>query len=617
MLAQDQYRDRQYVIKVLFVVAAIVLIGKAAALQILDPDFRRRAGATGIEKVVVHPYRGLILDRNGTLMLNNEAVYDVMCVYNQIDPKMDTAKFCQLLNITKEEFLTNIAKDFKNNKRFSKNKGFLFLPKISPEMYARFQESLYEFPGFNVELKSIRSYPSKSAAQVLGYISEVNKNQVDFYKGLYNKGDIIGSSGLESRYENFLRGKKGISYVLKDNLGRPLGAYQDGKVDSLSIAGKDINSTIDIELQQYGEELLAGKSGSVVAIEPTTGEVLAMISAPTYDPNLLSINKKRGEAFMSLINDPRKPFFDRTVMAKYPPGSIFKTLVALIGLQEGVLYPGRAMNCNGGFHYNNLTVKCSHHHGFLNNLAVGIGKSCNNYFCTVFKDIVEKHGFYNSHKGYEDFAQHLQDFGLGKPLQIDYPHETAGNVPTVAYYDRLYPKDKGSWYSTTIISMGIGQGELQMTTLQMANLAAIISNRGYFYTPHLIKNFKDGTPINPQFTTMRKTRVEPRHFEAVIDGMEYCVQAGTATGAKIPDIAICGKTGTVQNPHNRNKDHSVFFGFAPRNNPKIAIAAYVEFGGWGSSAGAPIASLMIEKYLKRTVARKDMENRIKAKVLAN
>ncbi len=618
MAIQDQYKDRQFIIKTLFAIAAVLLIGKAAMLQVLDTEFRRRAGATGIEKVTVFPSRGLIFDRTGQLMLNNDAVYDVMCTFNQINPKMDTAKFCRLLKISKEEFIASTTKDFKNNKRLSKNKPFTFLSKIPLDVFASFQESLYEFPGFSIELKSIRSYPSQSAAQVLGYISEVNQKQVDFYKGLYTKGDIIGSSGLESRYESELKGTKGISYLLKDNLGRAIGAYRNGMADSLSVAGQDIISTIDIDLQKFGEELMAGKSGSVIAIEPETGEILAMISGPTYDPNLLSINKNRGEAFLELMNDPRKPFFDRTVMAKYPPGSIFKTLVALIGLQEGVLSPYRGMNCNGGFHYNNLTVKCVHNHGYLSNVADGIGKSCNNYFCTVFKDIVDKYGFYNNqHQGYQTFVNHLYDFGLGKPLSMDYPHESGGNVPSVAYYDRLYPKDKGSWYSTTVISLGIGQGEMQMTTAQMANLAATIANRGHFFTPHLIKKFKNGTLIPVEFLKKHQTRVEAQHFQPVIDGMEQCVLSGTATGARIPDIPLCGKTGTVQNPHNRNKDHSVFFGFAPKDNPKIAIAAYVEFGGFGSSAAAPIASLMVEKYLKGKSSRKDMEDRIKKKTLGN
>lgn len=616
MATNDIYKDRHIVLKVIFVFAGIMLIFGALYYQVIDRDFQKRASATGIEKVTIHPGRGLVFDRNNKLLLNNDVLYDIMVTYNQLNPKMDTGKLCKLLEITKEQFIENVNKDF-HNIRFSKNKPFLFLSKINPEICTRFQEQMYEFPGFSIELKSVRSYPYKCAAQVLGYISEVNQKQIDASKGHYNKGDIIGSTGLEFEYEQFIKGTKGIQYVLKDNFGRPLGPYRGGDADSLAIAGKDIISSIDIELQKYGEELMEGKSGSIVAIEPETGEILAMISAPSYDPNLLSINKNRGQFFQQLQSDPRKPFFDRTVMAKYPPGSIFKPLVALIGLQEGVLWAGRGMSCGGGFHYNNLTVKCVHNHGFLANVAQGIGQSCNNYFCTVFKDIVDKYGFYKPKEGYQVFVNHLYDFGLGKPLDLDYPNEKGGNVPTIAYYDKLYPKERGSWYSTTIVSLGIGQGEMQMTTIQMANLAATIANRGYFYTPHLIKNFKDGTLIPERFRVKRQTRIETKHFEPVIDGMELVVLSGTARNAYIYDIPIVGKTGTVQNPQNRNKDHSVFFGFAPKNNPKIAVAAYIEFGGFGSTAGAPIASLMIEKYLRGYITRKEMENNIKKKVLSN
>lgn len=614
MASADIYRDRQYILKVLTIAVGVILIFGVLYYQVLDKDFQRRASATGIEKVTVYPGRGLIFDRNGKLMLNNDALYDIFVTYNEVSPKMDTIKFCKLLDISKQDFIANITKDF-TNQRFSKAKPFLFLSKIGPEIITRYQEYAYEFPGFGVELKSVRSYPFKCAAQVLGYISEVNQKQIDVFKGKYVKGDIIGSTGIEHEYEDYIRGRKGIQYILKDNFGRPLGSYQGGKVDSISEPGKDMVSSIDIELQKYGEELMAGKSGSVVAIEPETGEILAMISAPTYDPNLLAINKNRGQFFQELQTDPRKPFFDRTVMAKYPPGSIFKPLVALIGLQEGVLYSGRGMNCGGGFRYNNLFVKCVHNHGYVPNVAYGIGESCNNYFCTVFKDIVDKHGFYNPRQGYDAFVRHLYDFGLGKPLDMDYPNEKGGNVPTIAYYDRLYPKDKGSWYSTTIVSLGIGQGEMQMTTIQMANLAATIANRGYFYTPHLIKTFKDGTPIPIRFRQKHQTRIEKQHFEPVIDGMELVVLAGTARNAQIPDVQVVGKTGTVQNPQNKNKDHSVFYGFAPKYNPKIAIAVYVEFGGFGSSVGSPIASLMMEKYLKGKATRPDMENNIKKKVL--
>lgn len=614
MASTDIHQDRQFVVKGFIILIGVVLALRALYLQVIDKEFQRRASVTGIQKVVVNPGRGLIFDRNNKLLLNNDALYDIMVTYNELDPKMDTAKLCNLLEITKEEFIANISKDFKNP-RYSKAKPFLFLSKITPDVCTRFQEYMYEFPGFSVDLKSVRSYPYKCAAQVLGYISEVNQKQIDDSKGAYSKGDIIGSTGLEHEYELFIKGAKGINYLLKDNFGRSLGPYRNGAADSIALPGKDIISSIDIELQQYGEELMAGKSGSIVAIEPETGEILAMISAPTYDPNLLAINKNRGNFFKELQSDPRKPFFDRTVMAKYPPGSIFKPLVALIGLQEGVITPNRAMACGGGFHYNNLTVKCVHNHGFLPNVAHGIGESCNNYFCTVFKEIVDKYGPANAKKGYQAFVNHLYDFGLGRPLDLDYPNEKGGNVPTIAYYDRLYPKDRGGWYSTTIISLGIGQGEIQMTTIQMANLAATIANRGYFHTPHLIKTFKDGTPIPIRFRQRHQTRIDAQHFEPVIDGMELAVLHGTAKNAYIPGIQIVGKTGTVQNPHNKNKDHSVFYGFAPKYNPKIAIAAYVEFGGFGSSAGSPIASLMIEKYLNGKVARKEMEANIKKKVL--
>ncbi|MFZ4543001.1 MAG: peptidoglycan D,D-transpeptidase FtsI family protein [Saprospiraceae bacterium] len=616
MATRDIYQERQLVIKGLFILMGLVLTVKALFLQVLDRDFQRRASATGIDKVVVNPGRGLIYDRNNKLMLNNEALYDIMVTYNELNPQMDTAKICRLLQITKEEFVLNINKDFKNI-RYSKAKPYLFLSKVSPEVCTRFQEYLYEFPGFSIDLKNVRSYPYNCAAQVLGYISEVGQKNIDDSKGQYVKGDIIGSTGLEFEYEQFIKGTKGISYLLKNNFGRPLGSYRGGIADSMAVAGKDMISSIDIELQQYGEELMAGKSGSIVAIEPETGDILAMISAPTYDPNLLAINKNRGQFFKELQADTRKPFFDRTVMAKYPPGSIFKPLVALIGLQEGVLSINRGIVCGGGFHYNNLTVKCVHNHGYLKDVAHGIGESCNNYFCTVFKDIIDKYGFSNARQGYQGFINHLYDFGLGKPLDLDYPNEKGGNVPSVAYYDKLYPKDRGGWYSTTIISMGIGQGEIQMTTIQMANLAATIANRGYFYTPHLIKKFTDGTPIPVRFLTRRQTRIQAQHFEPVIDGMELVVMSGTARNAQIPGISIVGKTGTVQNPQNKNKDHSVFYGFAPKYNPKIAVAAYIEYGGWGSTVGAPIASLLIEKYLKGTVSRKDMETRIKQKVLSN
>jgi penicillin-binding protein 2 len=519
------------------------------------------------------------------------------------------------LNIDKTQFLEYLQKDWKL-RRFSKDIPFIFLNKISPEIFTRFQESLYEFPGFFLQLRSTRSYPYAVGAHVLGYISEVNADQVGRYNGKYMKGDYIGSSGLEKEYEGNIAGQKGIAYLLKDNLGRYVGPYKNGGLDSMAVSGKDVVTSLDIELQKYAEELLKGKSGAVVAIEPSTGEILAMCSGPTYDPNLLTINKARGKAFQELLLDPRKPFLDRTVMAKYPPGSIFKTLVALIGLQEGVIYPSTSMGCPHGYHYNNLFIKC-HCPGYSANLPQAIGYSCNNYFCSVFRDIVDKYGFSNPKQGYDVFLQHVYDFGLGHPLGIDYPNENAGYIPTTARYDRMYPKDKGGWRSPAIVSLGIGQGELQLTTLQMANLAATIANRGYYYPPHLVKAFKDGTSIPERLMVKHKTRIDPQHFETVVDGMQFCVTTGTARNAAVPGTEMLGKTGTVQNPHNRNKDHSVFFGFAPKYNPKIAIAVYVEYGGWGASYGAPIASLLVEKYLNQSCSRKELETRMKNTTLTD
>ena len=615
MATQEIYKDRQYTIQILIAIIVIVLIGRAFYLQVFDTQVRERASATAIEKSTVFPARGLIYDRNDKLIINNDAIYDLMVTFNQVNPGMDTTKFCTLLNIDKAQFLEYLQKDWKL-RRFSKDIPFIFLNKISPEIFTRFQESLYEFPGFFLQLRSTRSYPYAVGAHVLGYISEVNADQVGRYNGKYVKGDYIGSSGLEKEYERNIAGQKGIAYLLKDNLGRYVGPYKNGGLDSMAVSGKDVVTSLDIELQKYAEELLKGKSGAVVAIEPSTGEILAMCSGPTYDPNLLTINKARGKAFQELLLDSRKPFLDRTVMAKYPPGSIFKTLVALIGLQEGVLYAGRSMGCAHGYHYNNLFINC-HCPGFSANLPQAIGYSCNNYFCNVFRDIVDKYGFSNPKQGYEAFLQHVYDFGLGHPLGIDYPNENAGYIPTVARYDRMYPKDGGGWRSPTIVSLGIGQGELQLTTLQMANLAATIANRGYYYPPHLVKSFKDGTAIPERLSVKHKTRIDAQHFETVVDGMEFCVTNGTARNAAVPGTQMVGKTGTVQNPHNRNKDHSVFFGFAPKYNPQIAIAVYVEYGGWGASFGAPIASLLVEKYLNKNCSRKELEMRMKLTTLSD
>lgn len=607
--------QRQRNIQIVFFICAAVLIAKAAQLQLLDSSFRRRADATTIDKLTAYPSRGLVYDRNGKLMVTNNAIYDLMVTVSQINPRMDTAKFCRLLNISREEMLANLKKDWHSGK-FSKSVPFVFLKKIPVETYARLQESLYEFPGFFVQPRNIRGYEYHVGAHLLGYINEVGPEDVAHEPDSYAPGDYIGVGGIELRYEKYLRGKKGSNYLLKDNLGRIVDRYKNGSLDTAAVSGSDMVTTIDVDLQEYGEHLMQNKTGSIVAIEPQTGEILAMISAPTYDPNLLTLTQNRGEVFSRLYTDPTKPFFDRTVMAKYPPGSIFKSAVSLIGMQLGTLNPDASFSCAGGYNYAGRLYKC-HHSGHLNNVVEALAHSCNTYYFTEYRNIIDKYGFSNPQQGLDSLNKYLAEFGFGQVLGIDYPQESPGSFPTSTYYDKLYPRKLGSWHSPTIMSCGIGQGELQLTTLQMVNLAACIANRGYWLPPHLAKKFKDGTPIPQQYYQKHKISINRNYFELVVDGMAGCVNYGTAHACALPDIQVCGKTGTSQNPHG--DDHSVFFAFAPKDNPQIAIAVYVENAGWGASYAAPIASLMIEKYLKKTIApeRKRMEDKMVAANLIN
>ncbi len=600
--------QRQTNIIVFVTVCALLLAGRAAYLQLIDRSLSRRAEATAIDKLTAYPSRGLIFDRRGHLMVNNFATYDLMVTVRQMDPKMDTSKLCTILGITQNEFKEFLNKDFKSGK-YSPFVPFTFMKKLPIETYARLLESLYEFPGFFVQVRNIRGYSYPNGAQLLGYINEVSPEDIERNPQIYQMGDYLGVAGIEAKYEPFLRGVKGVSLQLKDNRGRTVGKYQDGKLDTAAVSGKDLITSIDIELQAYGESLMANKSGSIVAIEPATGEILCMISAPTYDPNLLTMTQNRAKIFSQLLTDPSKPLFDRTVMAKYPPGSIFKTIVALVGLQEGTLNADAGKGCGGGYYYAGRLYKC-HGHGGIGNVQDAVAFSCNTYFFQEFRNIIDKFGFKNSDQGLNMFEKYLREFGLGTKLGVDYPNEVAGNIPTTAYYDKIYPKKLGGWKSPTIMSVGIGQGEVQMTTVQMANLAACIANKGYWYPPHIAKEFRDKTPIPQEFRKRRDISIDRQWFNLVIEGMADCVNRGTARIAKIDGIQVCGKTGTSQNPHG--EDHSVFFAFAPKDNPKIAIAVYVENAGWGASYAAPIASLMIEKYLKGEIPedRKPLEKRM-------
>jgi penicillin-binding protein 2 len=604
--------QRKQIIRILLYGAAILLVIKAAELQLIDESFSARADATTIERMTVYPPRGLVYDRHGRLIVNNAAMYDLMVTYNQVDWKhMNIPKFCDLIGIDTTEFRLRMKKDWKSGK-FSKSVPFVFDKKIPVEKYARLQESLYEFPGFRMQVRNIRGYPYEVGAHVLGYINEVDQRDIDRSGGKYESGDYIGAAGLELKYEDQLRGVKGHTALLKDNLGRIVGKYPDSTWHKKAVPGKDLISSIDIDLQQYGEYLMQNKTGSIVAIEPGTGQILCMISAPTYNPNRLAMTQERGAIFSELLTDTLKPFFDRTVMAKYPPGSIFKTVVTLIGLQERTLNPNRGISCGGGYFYAGRLYKC-HNHGHIGNVVDALAYSCNTYYFNEFRNEIDKFGFSNPHQGLNTFAEYCRQMGLGTQLGIDYPNESRGLIPNAAFYDGIYKKELGGWRSPTIMSLGIGQGELQLTTLQMANLAACIANKGYWYSPHLAMRFVDGTPLDSNNTYGQKhvVNIETQWFELVQEGMAECVNRGTARIAKLPDVQVCGKTGTSQNPHG--DDHSVFFAFAPKENPQIAIAVYVENAGWGASYAAPIAGLMIEKYLHKNISpeRLALEERMK------
>lgn len=609
---QELQAGKYQVIKILSILCALVLVLALARIQLFNPDYSSRASSITLNQRTIYPARGLFYDRTGKIMVINSPTYDLYVTYKDVSPSMDTALFCSLLQIDKARFESQLEKDWKA-KKYSKSVPFIFLKSIPPEIFLPFQENLFRFPGFRGELRSIRAYPVNFAANILGYISEVSDEDIEISEGEYKPGDYIGAAGIEKYYEQDIKGQNGVEFILKDNLGREVGSFEQGKKDRKAISGKDIQLSIDLDLQKFGDSLMKNKVGSIVAIEPSSGELLCMLTAPSYDPNLMSVHNNRGLAYSYLLRDSLKPLFDRSSNAKYPPGSIIKPVLALISLQEGVLSSGTAHPCAGAYYYKTVRYGCHiHPHPF--NLSVALQHSCNAYFIQSFRDLIEIKGFSKPKYGLDLLVKYLGNFGLGKPLYSDVVTESNGFIPTPEYYTRLYKTDQ--WRSTYFVSVGIGQGELELTTLQMANLAAIISNRGFYYTPHLVKAIRstDGSAVIPEaFQVKHDVSIDKRHFTSVIDGMEMAVRAGTAAKAFFPGIQICGKTGTSQNPHG--EDHSVFFAFAPKDKPKIAIAVYVENAGWGGEVAAPIASLMIEKYLNDTISRRELFNRMADKDL--
>lgn len=601
---------RKYSIIYIVVLISVVLICRTAYLQLISSKYREQAQKTTLEKKLIYPSRGVIFDRNDKTLVYNKTMYNIYAVYNKIDPQMDTTLFCSLLGIDKQTFTENLNKDWKSPK-YHKSVPFVFLSKVSPEQYAFFQEHMYQFPGFIAEERGIRGYNYPYAAHVLGYLGEVDRKIIENSAGWYVSGDFIGRTGLEIAYEKYLGGKKGVTYILKDNLGRQVGSYDDGRLDSMAVPGEDMVISLDIDLQAYADSLMMNKRGALVAIEPSTGEILAMVSAPSYDPNYMSLDGVRNRLAQQLLLDTiNRPLNNRAVTSKYPPGSIFKPIMSLVALQKGVAKPNKSLACFGGFRLSATKIQKCHRHPVIRNVADAIKYSCNTYYFEITNDFLDMYGFRKPGIGLDTLVSYLKDFGLGDRLGMDYSYESRGFIPDSKYYDRRYRKEVNGWRSMWVLSLGIGQGEMQLTTVQMANLAAILANRGYFYTPHFLKRFKSGKSLPPEIKTRRKVRIDPKHFPPVIDGLEAVVTGGTARVAYVPGLDICGKTGTSQNPHG--EDHSVFFGFAPKNKPKIAVAVFVENAGWGGDWAAPISSLLIEKYLNKQIApgRKALETRM-------
>ncbi len=596
---KKSYSERRYIVNLIFISIGIIFILRLFYIQILDDSYKISAQNNSRRILTIYPGRGLIYDRKDKLLVFNEATYDLMVIPKQIK-QIDTNQFCSLIKIDKETFIKNMKKAI----AVSRYKSSIFEKQISKESYGYLQENLYKFPGFYVQSRTLRKYPIPLAAHSLGYVGEVDQSMIDKNK-YYLLGDYIGISGLEKAYENELRGKKGMKIMMVDVLNREKGSFANGKYDTTAVLGKNLYTSIDRDLQEYGEQLMQNKKGSIVAIEPATGEILAIVSAPSYDPNLL-VGRYRADNYMELLQDSLKPLFNRALMAMYPPGSTFKLANALIGQQMGVVFPNTTYTCQRGFHFGGLTVECHEHIPTLDLLG-SIQNSCNNYYCRVFMSILNKSSFKNTNEAYNVWRDYILSFGFGSKFNSDLPYETRGNIPSSTFYDKYHGKNR--WNAINIISLAIGQGEVLATPLQMANFVAMIANKGYYYTPHLVKAIgHKNSPNNKIKIVKYSPAIDRRYFDYVTEGMYQVVENGTGTSARLDSIKICAKTGTAQNPHG--KCHSVFVAFAPKDDPKIAISVLVENAGFGNTWAAPIASLMIEKYLKGKVKRKELETKI-------
>ena len=592
-------------------VATLILIVRLFVIQILDDSYKIDASNNSMVYSTIYPTRGIIYDRNGKILVGNKVAYDILVTPKEVS-EFDTLSLSAALGVT-PEFIKDKMDEYYRDRRKIGYQSVVMLKQLPPETYMRFAELAYKFPGFRGQPRSIRQYPYNAGGNLLGYVSEVDSRYIKAHNDEYKAGDYAGMTGIEATCEQYLKGEKGYKIYLRDSRNRIESSYRDGEMDKEAIPGKDIVTTIDAELQNYGQALMQNKVGSLVAIEPSTGEVLALISSPGIDVDVLA---DIGRHYSQIASDPLKPMFNRAVQASYPPGSVFKLVNALIGLQEGVVTPQSEFPCHLGYRYGNRKMACHSHRSPLD-MEESIMMSCNAYYCYVFRSLLEDSGNGSVSQALAVWDEYVSNFGFGHRLGSDFPSELGGDIPTPALYDRMY--GKGRWKATNIISLSIGQGEIGCTPLHLANLCAIMANRGYYYIPHIIKE-SDGVEIDPKYRERQYTMVDTSYFHTVVNGMYRAVNSGygsgaTASIAAVDGLDICGKTGTAQNPHG--DDNSVFICFAPKDDPKIAVAAYIEHGSFGARWAAPIASLLVEKYLNREIgsSREALEKRMMEGVL--
>ena len=585
--------------------AVLLLLGSIFSIQLLDDRYKQDADRNSTVYETIYPTRGAIFDRNGAVLVGNKVAYDILVSPREVKA-FDTLALATALDIT-PEFIRSKMDEYHRKRASIGFQAVTMMRMVPAETYLRFEEVKYKFPGFRGQARGVREYPVNAGGNLLGYVSEVNQRYMERHPGEYRSGDYAGMTGIEAAREQDLRGEKGYHIYLRNARNQIEQPFKDGAMDKEAVPGKNITTTIDAQLQQYGQELMAGKVGSVVALEPSTGEILALVSSPGIDVEQLS---DIGKHYNEIVKNPYKPMYNRAVQASYPPGSVFKLVNALIGMQEGVLRPEMRYPCSHGYHYGAGHKLGCHGHRSPIDMTESIMMSCNAYYCYVLKNIVDNRKYDSPADGLDHWNEYVKSFGFGRKLGSDFPAELAGSIPSSRTYNRSY--GRGRWNSTTVISLSIGQGEILATPMHLANLCATIANRGHYFIPHIVKA-SEGVEIDPRFYERQYTLVDTTHFPKAIQGMWLAVNApagagGTARVAHVDSLDICGKTGTAQNP--RGADNSVFICFAPKDNPKIALAAYVENGGFGAAYAAPIASLMAEKYLKGKTSRPELEKRM-------